>query len=226
MKNEELNIPESWRSHLPEFGTGLILLLTALGAWVFIRVADSAMDGATRGFDEGILLALRNPQDSSLPAGPEWLQVVVRDITALGGFFNLTLLTIAVVIYLSLINKARLALFVAVAVGGGALLNTVLKNLIERPRPDLVPHGTEAALSSFPSGHAMMSTVVFLTLGTLLAYATDDVRLKVFYLASAVLLAFVVGLSRIYLGVHWPTDILAGWVAGATWALICMAVAK
>jgi len=210
------------KSLLPEYLTEIGVILAALGLYAFIELAEEVFEGDTVGFDQRILLWFRTPGDLSDPIGPETLEVVVRDITALGGLFVLALLTLAACGYLWIRNRHRLAIYVATAVDGGSLLNTVLKHLFSRPRPDLVPHETAAALSSFPSGHAMMATIVYLTLGALLASATDDRRIKLYILSWSVFLTVLVGVSRIYLGVHWPTDILAGWVAGATWALLCL----
>lgn len=214
------------RSHFPEYATELAVIAVSLGLFAFIRLAGKVTDGETSGFDREILLMFRDPSRLSDPIGPDWLELVVRDITALGGLITLVLVTVAACGYLWLTNRHRLALFVAGCVAGGSLLNTLLKGFIERPRPDIVPHGTEAALSSFPSGHAMMSAVVFLTLGAMLAYSSRKKRVKIYILAWSVLLTFLVGVSRIYLGVHWPTDVIAGWIGGATWAVLCLLASR
>lgn len=214
------------RSHLPEYATESTVIGVSLGLYGFIKLTERVTDGDTHGFDHDLLLMFRNPDQISDPVGPAWLEVVVRDITALGGLVTLALLTTAACGYLWLTYKHRLALFVASCVAGGALLNTLLKSFIERPRPDIVPHGTSAALSSFPSGHAMMSAIVFLTLGALLAYASDTTRVKVYILSWSVLLTVLVGTSRVYLGVHWPTDVIAGWIGGATWAMLCLLASR
>ena len=216
----------SVKSHLPEYTTESIVIGVSLGLYGFIKLTEEVTEGETRGFDRDLLLMFRNPERLSDPIGPAWLEVVVRDITALGGLVTLALLSIAACGYLWLTNRHRLALFVAVSVTGGSLVNTLLKGLIERPRPDIVPHGTSAALSSFPSGHAMMSAIVFLTLGAMLAYASDTTRVKVYFLSWSVLLTVLVGTSRVYLGVHWPTDVIAGWIGGATWAMLCLLVSQ
>ncbi len=196
------------------------------GLFAFIKLADTVKDQNTRGFDERLLLLFRNPADASDPLGPPWVEVVVRDISALGGILALGLVTVAACGYLWLKRDRGLALFIAISVCGGTLVNTLLKGAIERPRPDIVSHGTSAALSSFPSGHAMMSAAVFLTLGALLAQSAGQARIKIYILSWSVLLTIMVGISRIYLGVHWPTDVIAGWIAGATWAVLCLFVGR
>jgi len=216
----------SRKSHLPEYATESIVFCVSLGLYVFIKLTEKVTDGETKGFDHDILLMFRNPGLPSDPVGPAWLEVVVRDITALGGLITLVLLTAASCGYLWLTNRHRVAFFVAACVAGGSLANTLLKGFIERPRPDIVPHGTEAALSSFPSGHAMMSAVVFLTLGALLAFSSEKKRVKIYILLWSVFLTVLVGISRVYLGVHWPTDVIAGWIGGATWAMLCLLMSR
>jgi undecaprenyl-diphosphatase len=137
----------------------------------------------------------------------------------------LTMITLAAVIYLVLAGKARVALFLLVAIGGGVVLGFALKAGFGRPRPDLVPHAVRVFTDSFPSGHSMMSAATYLTLGALLARVESYRPLKVYLVGLAVLVSLVVGISRIYLGVHWPSDVLAGWSLGAAWALFCWSVA-
>ena len=212
------------KNHLIEYATEISLILLSLGLFGFFKLTEEVVEGDTRGFDQSVLLWFRNKADLSDPIGPQWLEVVVRDITALGGLLILGLLTIAACGYLWLTQRHKLALFVAVSIPAGSLLNTLLKEYFTRPRPDIVPHGTGAALSSFPSGHAMMSAVVFLTLGALLSLSTENTRIKIYILFWSVFLTVIVGISRVYLGVHWPTDIIAGWIAGGTWAVLCLLV--
>jgi undecaprenyl-diphosphatase len=150
----------------------------------------------------------------------------MRDITALGGTAVLTLLTVFVTLFLLLSGKRRSALLVAASVALGTLLSTVLKLAFDRPRPNLVPHGMEVYTLSFPSSHAMMSALVYLTLGALFARTQASVRVRVYLIVSAILLTFLIGVSRVYLGVHWPTDVLAGWAVGSCWALLSWLLAR
>ena len=199
----------------------LTSLLVAGGVWGFIELADAVLEGETRHIDEWIILTMRNPVDLSDPKGPEWFEEVIRDFSALGSIAVLTALSLTAVGFLFLQNKKKLALFMLASVTGGLLLSTVLKHGFDRPRPDLVPHETYVMTASFPSGHSMLSAVVFLTLGGLLARYTKERRLKSYILTVSILATCIVGCSRVYLGVHWPTDVLAGWTAGSSWSLLC-----
>ena len=147
-------------------------------------------------------------------------------MTALGGIGVLTFLTLAAAGYLWLSGKRRSMLLLLVSVGGGQLLSTLFKRGFERPRPDLVPHEALVYTASFPSGHAMMAAVTYLTLAAMLARVQPSRVLKVYILALAMIVTVAVGVSRVYLGVHWPTDVLAGWTAGAAWALVCWTLAS
>jgi undecaprenyl-diphosphatase len=150
----------------------------------------------------------------------------VRDVSALGGVSLLGLVTVIAVGFLVLDGKGHMAYFAGGSVVGGLVVATLLKDIFQRPRPEIVPHIAYAANTSFPSGHSMMSAVTYLTLGALLARSQERKRLKAYFLLLAALLTFMVGASRVYLGVHWPTDVLAGWMAGAVWALLCWLVAR
>lgn len=192
----------------------LALLLTGLGS-----IIDGVTDGDTLEWDQAFLLALREPGQPTNPVGPVWLEEVARDITALGGVAVLTLLTTLVTVQFFLRGKPRSGAFVALATISGTLLSNALKIVFDRPRPELTAI-MEYGRGSFPSGHSTMSAVVYLTLGVMLAVASRQLRLKVFYIATAVALIVLVGLSRLYLGVHYPTDVAAGWAIGASWAIL------
>ena len=202
------------------------LLLCVLSLWGFLEIADEVVGGETFTIDRALLLAMRTPADPSDPLGPHWFEEIARDVTALGGVAVLTFLAFASSGFLWLDGKHRAAVFVVVSVLGGYFVSTVVKEVFSRPRPDLVPHGSYVMTSSFPSGHSMMSAATFLTLGALLASVQPNRRLKVYLLGLALLLSVLVGVSRVYLGVHWPSDVLGGWMLGAAWALLCWAVAR
>lgn len=203
-----------------ERATLAIIALAAVAFYGFLALAEDVLEGETHSLDERILLALRETTDRSDPIGPPWFEESMRDLTALGGTTILTLITLAVLAYLILVGKRHTALMVTVSIAGGAILSSLLKWGIGRPRPDLVPHGMEVYTASFPSGHSTMSAVVYLTLGALLARAQPRQRVKVFLLTLAASVTVIVGISRVYLGVHWPTDVLGGWALGAGWACL------
>jgi undecaprenyl-diphosphatase len=204
-----------------EIGPVSALLVAAFGLFAFARLADEVQEGETHRFDEAILLALRNPLDPADPVGPWWVEAMMRDVTALGGTVVLTFITVVAVLYLAIDGKRGAAVLLAVSVGGGTLLSTLLKLGFDRPRPDLVAHLVDVRTLSFPSGHAMLSAVTYLTIGVLVARVSPKRRIKVYVTAVALVLTLAIGLSRVYLGVHWPTDVLAGWSIGAAWAMAC-----
>lgn len=201
-------------------------MIVAGGLWGFVEMAEVARDSAAHAFDTEILLAFREAGKPDDPVGPLWLEEAVRDITGLGSMVVLVLVTAAAVVYFLLIRKGREALLVLIAVVGGQILSSLLKLGIDRPRPDLVPHLADVQTLSFPSGHAMMSAVTYLTLGSMLAGIVPGRATKIYVLCVAVLITLMVGVSRIYLGVHWPSDVLAGWCAGFAWAMLCWLVAR
>jgi len=201
------------------------IFVVAAGLLAFGTLAEEVIEGGTHAVDRAVLLALRNPADPSDPLGPGWFEEMARDVTSLGSHVILTLITLTVIGYLVMVRKRGAALLVLASIGGGMVLSALLKRVFERSRPDLVPHAVEVYTASFPSGHAMLSAVTYLTLGALLTRVESGRRVKVFLLSVAVIVTVLVGASRVYLGVHWPTDVLAGWCVGATWAMLCWLVA-
>lgn len=201
--------------------TLMLAAICAAGVAAFIALAAAVLAGPHLALDEKLLLALRQPTELSDPLGPPWLEEAARDVTALGSTTVLSWLALMAAGHLALRRKWRSMLFLVVAVGGGILLNNLLKIGFDRPRPDLVPHSTSVYTASFPSGHAMLSAVVYLSIGVLLMRLESRRALRLYIMSIAVFLTFMVGLSRVYLGVHWPSDVLAGWMAGTVWALFC-----
>ncbi len=199
----------------------IALLLIAVGAWGFTWLSDEVFEGSTGSFDRWAVLAMRNPNDLSQPIGPPWLAEVGRDVTAIGSvtIIGITILTAAG--FLAVNRNYRRMLVLLISTTSGMGLSIFLKSAFDRPRPDIVPHLTQVYTSSFPSGHSMMSAVVYLTLAVLIAPVLQKFWLRFYIFALASSVTILVGLSRIYLGVHYPTDVLAGWAAGLVWALAC-----
>ncbi len=197
----------------------------ALLVGAFGLVAEDVVEGQTRAFDEAVLMSLRVPGHPETPIGPDWLVEAARDVTALGSFSVLGILVTVIVVFLLLVRETRRAWLVALTVIGGTIVSTVLKSLFNRPRPDLTGVA-KVFTASFPSGHALVSAVAFLTIGAVLAGTTRRLDLRCFYIGVAGFLTLLVGISRVYLGVHYPTDVLAGWSLGTAWALGCFVLAN
>lgn len=203
---------------VPEALVLAVLALIGLFFFAFLGLSDEVTEGDTHAADTHILMLLRDADDPQKALGPPWLFEMVRDISSLGGIAILTLVTVCAAIYLLLIHRAGEAFCLVAFVGAGTLLSNILKFGYARPRPDLVPHGSYTFTGSFPSGHSMMSALVYLAVGMMLAKAQRSLAPKIFFLGISVILTVLIGISRVYLGVHWPSDVLAGWLAGGTCA--------
>ena len=202
--------------------TGVLVFLgAAVAVFSFLEIADDMAEGDTLPLDRAILLALRDPGDPSSPAGSDWLRTAAIDLTSLGSLAVLGLLVVLVAGLFLALRKRLDAAIIVVAAGGGLGLSQGLKAFFDRGRPDPAWHAVEAINASFPSGHAMLSAVVFLTLGALVSRFTPRRRIKGWAIGAAVLLTLLVGVSRVYLGVHWPSDVAAGWCLGGAWAAAC-----
>jgi undecaprenyl-diphosphatase len=219
--------------HLPLRWLGrqeAVVLLTALGIVValygFIEIAAEMRSGDMRQFDESLLRALRRPDDLRVPVGPAWLPEMMTEVTTLGGTAVILVVLLFAVGYLALEGRHGAAALVIVASAGGGLLSLGLKQVFARGRPDVVPHLITVQSLSFPSGHSMATAVIYLTLGALLARFAIRRRSRIYVLGLALTVTCLVGITRIYLGVHYPSDVLAGWAAGLAWALVCWLVAR
>ena len=204
----------------------LVGLGTCVSALVFLKLASAVMAGSTLAFDTKILRAFRKADDPATPIGPAWIEIALGDVTALGGPTVLSLVVLAVVGFLLLHARYRSALAIVLTAVSGEALNAVMKSLFMRPRPALVPHLRVVYETSFPSGHAMNSAIIYLALGAMLMRMTPRRLTKVYCLTIAVLATVLVGISRVYLGVHYPTDVLAGWTIGLAWASVCWLVER
>jgi undecaprenyl-diphosphatase len=204
----------------------LAALTIVLSLTVFAKTAGEMGEGDLQELDDGVLRMVRSPDDPSVPIGPTWLVQAAIDVTALGGTTVLAMFLLIVVGYLALEGRYDAVALVVVATAGGGILGEGMKWWFARARPEIVPHLVNVGSASFPSGHSMLALVTYLTLGALLARFVPRRRTRTYCITVSLLLALLVGLSRVYLGVHYPTDVLAGWSAGLAWALLCWLVAR
>jgi undecaprenyl-diphosphatase len=206
-----------------EIGLPVTLFCVAALIFGFALLADEVMEGGTMGFDTRVASFFR-PPGATAPIGPDWLHEMARDVTSLGSMVVLCFLIAAVAGYLLLIRKRGAAALAVGSILGGTVVSFGLKLLFNRPRPE-IPGGIQVFTASFPSSHAMLSAVTYLTLGALMTRVAAGARLKAYFMGIAVFLTVLVGMSRVYVGVHYATDVLAGWCVGSAWAVLCWVVA-
>lgn len=195
-------------------------LLIVAGTWLFFEVADRVSGGETQAFDERVVRMFRKADQPQETIGPRWMAQFAREISALGSYSALVLVVLISTLFLSAAEqKISLRTLLGATVSGYAMM-MLLKLRFQRPRPTIVPHLADFHSSSFPSGHALMSAVVYVTLGFQLLRVIDNQRLRFAIMLTAILLTTLVGASRVFLGVHFPSDVLAGWTAGLVWSLL------
>jgi undecaprenyl-diphosphatase len=223
----------SWRQWIPlrkldrrELAALLIGLSVCFLLWGFLALASEVMEGTTTALDARILVALRQPGDLSKPIGPAWVESVLLDLTAVGSPTVLGLIVLAVAGFMLVQQRYHSALVILFAAASGELTNWAFKNLFDRPRPTIVPHLREVLTPSFPSGHAMESAIIYLTLGAMVMRMVEGRLSKLYCMGMAILLTVLAGLTRVFLGVHYPTDVLGGWMLGFLWASVCWLVAQ
>jgi undecaprenyl-diphosphatase len=204
-----------------ESATLLHLFFGAVGAWLLLKNVPKIYKGRLEAIDNHVLRALRRPENLAVPIGPKWLPQAAKDVTALGSGTNLTIATGILVGFLCLNRRFRATGFLLSSVGSGLLLCQSLKGFFARRRPTVVPHLVHFDPASFPSGHSMGAALVYLTSGSIVSRQVTGPLAKTYFLSMAVVLAVIVGVSRVYLGVHYPSDVLAGWAAGSLWSSVC-----
>ncbi len=200
----------------------IVLGVVIAGIVVFVALACAIGSPLIQSIDEAVIRALRTDDEALGPRWPAWFQEVARDYTALGGYAVLMTLTFLVWAFLRLEGRHQRARFAIVVVISGYLMSMLLKGLISRPRPDIVPHLAHVdhiGKQSFPSGHSTMSTIVYLTLALMLSELSSRRRVKAFLIVAPITVAVAVGISRVMMGVHYPTDVIAGWACGLSWSL-------
>lgn len=209
--------------------TDLEIVIASLAVMILLLAfvqLGSAVSAGGLSMDDRILLLMREPGDPSRGLGGDALAGMVRDLTALGSGTVTGLFAIAFVGYLLMVGRPRAALFVVIAVLGAWGLNTVLKELFARERPTIVTHLMTANEPSFPSGHTMIATTFYPTMAELLGRLGPHRRVRLYLMGLAITFALAIGMTRIYLGVHYPSDVLGGLCAGLGWALFCGIVAR
>ena len=212
-----------FRNREPVVLAGLLVLV--LAAWGFIELTDEVLEGSTDALDRWVVRSLRESGDAANPIGPTWMEEAGRDLTALGGIAVMLIAIASATGFLAINRAYRTLVVLLISTLSGIGVSLLMKSLFDRPRPDFVPHLSHVYTSSFPSGHSMMSAIVYLTLAALIAPVLRHFWLRFYALTIAVGLTVLVGISRVYMGVHYPTDVLAGWAAGLVWALTCWLIA-
>jgi len=218
---------DRWRERSwPELPVLVAIVLIAALSWGFIELADEVLGGDTQHFDQAVIEALRDPADPRLPRGPRWLADAARDVTALGSTTVLAITVTVVAGYLAMLRRWRTIAILLAAVISGAILTAMLKQGFGRERPPSgsALQGTHSL--SFPSGHSLSAALVYLTLGAMLARVMPTRKLHLYFIGIALLITILIGCTRVYLGVHYPTDVLAGWAVGAAWALFWWLIAR
>ena len=201
----------------------LMLVGLATGAtllFLTLKLGSEILEGEGTGLDRALMLALRVPGHPEMPIGPAWLRRAMLGITNFGGGIQLTALVAFAAGLLIIRGARRIALLLVLATSSGGILVALLKSQFARPRPALVDHLVQVQSASFPSGHAANSAMVFLTLGALLMRVETTHAERLYTFSVAIVLTIAVGISRVYLGVHWPSDVAGGWMLGAGWALL------
>ena len=209
-----------------ETATLLHLFFGAVCAWLLVKNVPRIYKGRLEAIDNHVLRALRRPENLAVPRGPKWLPQAAKDVTALGSGTNLTLATGIVAGFLCLNLRFRATGFLLTSLGSGLFVCQSLKELFARSRPTVVPHLAHFDPASFPSGHSMGAAMVYLTAGSIVSRQVTGKLAKTYFLSMAVVLAVIVGVSRVYLGVHYPSDVLAGWAAGSLWSSLCAQAAR
>ena len=208
------------KDHTVVGGLGLFLVagivISIIATWIFGEFAEVVVAGKTQAFDEAVLRWLGAHRTPLLDSA-------MLEITALGTGVVVMMIVSISALFLALTQHKYSALLLLVATFGGVVLNQVLKLFFDRPRPEVIVWGTHAASSSFPSGHAMSATIVYSTVAYLASRLHEHAWQRWLTLSIAGIVIILISVSRLYLGVHYPSDVLAGGIIGLGWAAFCMA---
>ncbi len=194
-----------------------VALIVVVLLWGGLAAFTAAAEGSATQIERQIVLALRSADDPARMIGSRWMEEIMRDFTALGGYAVLTIVVVTATVFFRLTTTDVQAKFLLATTVGGYVVGMTLKLVVGRERPAIVPHLSHVDSSSLPSVHSMMSTVVYLTIGLLLAGRQRDSRVRRLLVGLPLILTVLVGCSRVFMGVHYPSDVLAGWTAGLLW---------
>jgi undecaprenyl-diphosphatase len=208
-----------------EFAALTALLIVGLGVMIFVELADDMTEADGQAMDQAVLSAMRPYADPSDAWGPWWLEEAAADLTSLGGISVLGLFAVVAVIFMVIQRKRLSAALLVAGLAGGVALSEGLKAMFQRERPPAQFQAVETLNASFPSGHALLSTVFYLSLAVMLSRAFPHARLKAYVVGVGIVIALLIGVTRVYLGAHWASDVLAGWSVGAAWAMALWLVA-
>ncbi len=193
------------------------LAIVTLGIMTFVEIADDMTEADGQAFDQMVLHWMQPV--AGAPRGPWWLHEAAADLTSLGGISVLTLFALVALVFLLILRKRLSAFLLVVGLAGGVALSEGLKAMFERQRPPAAYQAVETLNASFPSGHALLSTAFYLTVAVLLTRAFPKKRVKAWVLGVGITFALIVGMTRVYLGAHWASDVMGGWCIGAAWAM-------
>ena len=200
-----------------------VMIIGLLG---FAAIAYLVSTDATTAFDLSVMSHFIERGETVSPLGPPWVEEIFLELTALGGGTVLTLVALLVLTGLFITRQRGAGLTLMATLFSGTIIPYGLKFLFDRPRPDLVAHLDRTFTASFPSAHATVSMIYWISIATIIARFIDHAILRRFIYYSAFSLVILIGLSRIYLGVHWPSDVVAGWLLGLAWAAFCWLLAN
>ena len=206
---------------------GLLLATLAATGMLLAWLASGLLSQAgLAGLDHALMQALHDEIYPSDPIGPEWLENALRDISALGSNIIVVLATVTAATLLVMRNRQGPAVLLLVTVAAAFMLNWALKGMFDRERPDFLSYSVSVESSSFPSSHAMLGAVLYLLIAAIVTREYASRQWGVLVMSIGIFIAFAIGFSRIYLGAHWPSDVLAGWALGAACALAAWQLAR
>lgn len=200
-----------------DFKICLALILSS--AVLFSILAALDVRGALHGFDVAILTSLADGRSGEIKVAR--YSETMRDITSLGGTTLIIFATTATVLWFFQLGQKGKAALMALTVITSSALNNTLKQFFDLPRPDIFPHGTLVSSMTFPSGHTFTGAVTYLTIAFLIYQLEIKPQLKIFAFCTAIFVSFWIGISRLYLGVHWPSDVIASWILALGWCALC-----